>query len=98
MEASRGDRARAEAAFESALAALEPLTRPFDLALAQLAFGRFLRRDKPGRAGADHLAAAGETLSALGARPALEQAERDLGASGLRPMARGTDAAEHLTP
>ena len=68
---------------------LGPLERPFDRAHVQLAHGQFLgvsRRRRPPRACSP---TAAETFAALGARPALERAERELVASGLRPSRGG---------
>ncbi len=97
LEAARGERASAEAAFTQAV---DTLTRgrPYDLALARLALGQFMRRDGRRRAAAGHLTAAVEAFAALGACPAQERAERELGASGLRPGARGPGGDERLTP
>jgi DNA-binding CsgD family transcriptional regulator len=98
LQAARGDREAAGAAFARALEHIEPLTRPFDHALVQLANGQFLRRDGRRRAAVTQLTTAAEVFSALGARPALERAERELVASGLRPARRGGEAAGQLTP
>ena len=96
LRAARGDRPGADSAFAQALEQLEPLERPYDRALVQLAHGQFLRRDGRRRSAATLLTAAAETFAALGAQPALERAERELDARGLRPS-RDRGAAE-LTP
>ena len=93
VEAARGDRDGAAAAFERAAEHVE--ARPYDRAHVHLAHGQFLRREGRRRSAADLLTAAAATFSALGARPALERTERELVASGLRPSREG---AGHLTP
>lgn len=94
---ARGDREAADAAFADALALLGPLERPFDRALIQLAAGQVLRRDGRRRSASAHLTAAAEGFAALGAAPALERAERELLATGLRPARRESGTTE-LTP
>ena len=85
MEAARGDRDGAAAAFERALEHVEPLDGRTTARTSQLAHGQFLRREGRRRSAADLLTAAADTFAALGARPALERTERELG--GLRPAA-----------
>jgi DNA-binding CsgD family transcriptional regulator len=96
LEAARNHREAADAAFARAVEQLEPLGRPYDLALARLAMGQFLRREGRRRSAASQLTAAAATFAALGARPALERAERELAGSGLRPSRSA--GPERLTP
>ena len=56
---------------------------PFELALVRAGYGAFLRRQGRRGAAAEHLAAAAEGFARLGARPFLEQCERELTASGV---------------
>ena len=89
LDAARGERDAAAAAFARALDVLGPLERPFDRAHVQLAHGQFLRREGRRRSAAGLLTDAAETFAALGARPALDRTERELVASGLRPSRDG---------
>ena len=82
VEAARANKDAATAAFERALELIGPLGMPYERALIELAHGQFLRRAGRRRAAARQLTAARDTLAALGARPALERAERELGACG----------------
>ena len=75
-----------------------PLGMPYERALIELADGQFLRRAGRRRAAALQLTAARDTFAALGARPALERAERELGACGLKPLRRSAREQPGLTP
>jgi ATP/maltotriose-dependent transcriptional regulator MalT len=85
LEAARGDADRAEAAFARALEHVEPLGRPYERALTQLATGQFLRRTRRRRRAVALLNEAAETFAALRAKPAAERCARELRASGLQP-------------
>ena len=97
-DAALGRRESAAAAFERALAHIEPLGMPYDRALIEFAHGQFLRRNGRRRAAADQLSRARDTFAALEARPALERCERELEACGLKPSKRGTNEPPELTP
>ena len=98
LEAARGHALEAERAFLHALEALEGRDRPFVLAQAQLAYGRFLRRERRRRDAATLLTAAAGGFEALGARRLFESAQRELVASGLKPTRRGEHEVVRLTP
>jgi ATP/maltotriose-dependent transcriptional regulator MalT len=97
LEAARGDREAAGAAFEAALGYLEGLTMPFEAALAEDAYGRFLRRIGERRQGAAHLQTAREVYVRLDCHPSLERCDRELAACGLRGHRAGIRRLE-LTP
>ncbi len=97
LEAARGEHEAAEQAFATALAQAETLPLPYELALAQLDRGRWLRRQGQRREGAALLELARACFAALGAAPAREQAERELAASGLTPARRGDPDRSALT-
>ena len=98
LEAACGASAAAEHAFERGLELLHPLRRPYERAQLQTAFGQFLRREGRRRAAAGLLSGATETLTALRAMPALDLAERELAACGLKPAQRLRRAEAALTP
>jgi len=98
LEAALGNVKAAELAFEHALDALQRKDRPFVLAHAQLAYGRFLRRERRRRAAATLLTAAAEGFEVLDARRPFEAAQRELEASGLKPARRGESDERRLTP
>ncbi|MDW5596920.1 AAA family ATPase [Conexibacter stalactiti] len=97
LEAARGRRAAAERAFARALDDASALEQPFELALAQLAHGQFLRRQGQRLQAVALLEQARDGLAALGAMPALEQCERELAASGLEPARRAAMDRSALT-
>jgi hypothetical protein len=98
LAAARGDAVAAEQSFEAALAHAGRVNAPFDRALAQFAYGRFLRRDgKRARAG-EQLYAAREEFARLGARPDLARSEHELAACGLSTGPRRRRDAARLTP
>jgi DNA-binding CsgD family transcriptional regulator len=82
LQAARGQRAAAEAAFRAGLAYARGLQRPFSIARLELACGCFFRRAGRRAAAVDQLENAHRRLLALGARPWLEQCERELAACG----------------
>lgn len=92
------DDARARGAFDSGISLLDAVNAPFERALLEEAYGRFLRRRGERRAATRLLEAALESFAALGARPFLERVERELTACGLRPRPRERSAAVQLTP
>src|SRR4051794_15098042 len=96
--AARGDLTPAQAALRQAVELLESRGRPYDLALAQLALGQLLRREGRRRPAAELLANAAAAFSALRARPALERAQRELEASGVRATVSGGGSSGPLTP
>jgi DNA-binding CsgD family transcriptional regulator len=98
LAAARGAADDAHRAFERGLELLDPLRRPYDRAQLQVAYGQFLRREGRRRAAASLLGSAAETLTALRAAPALEHAERELVACGLKPGRRLRRAEAALTP
>ena len=98
VEAAYGAQGRGGGRFERALELIGPLGMPYERALIELAHGQFLRRAGRRRAAAAQLSAARDTLAALGARPALERAERELGACGLKPLRRSAREQPGLTP
>jgi DNA-binding CsgD family transcriptional regulator/tetratricopeptide (TPR) repeat protein len=83
LEAARGDREAAGTAFEAALEYLEGVAMPFERALAEDAYGRFLRRAGERRQAATHLQAARATYVGLDCHPFLEYCDRELAACGL---------------
>jgi ATP/maltotriose-dependent transcriptional regulator MalT len=88
--------ADAEELFETALRA--DLTRwPFARARVQLAYGRWLRRQRRAVDSRGHLRAARETFDALGIIPWAERARRELRASGETSRSRVPDARDQLT-
>lgn len=98
LEAARGDASRARAAFEAGLAHCCDLPTPFDRALVELAYGRFLRRAGERRAAADHLAEAHAAFDHLGADPFLRRCGAELAGCGLSPRRRTPSAQLCLTP
>jgi len=98
IEAALGHREEAAAAFERAVAHIEPLGMPYERALILLAHGQFLRRNGRRRAASEQLTQAREVFAALEARPALERCDRELVACGLKPSRRNHDDPPDLTP
>ena len=98
LAAARSDDAEAERCFEAALGHAGRVNAPFEQALLQFAYGKFLRRaGKRARAGTQ-LYAARDTFSRLGARPDLERCEQELAACGLATGPRRQRDAARLTP
>jgi DNA-binding CsgD family transcriptional regulator len=82
--------------FEEALA--PDLTRwPFQRARVQLAYGRWMRRQRHVAESRAVLRAARDTFDALGCAPWGEQARRELRASGERSQRRVPEARDQLT-
>jgi DNA-binding NarL/FixJ family response regulator len=74
------------------------LPAPFELALVEDAYGRYLRRAGERRAAAELLGRARDTYVRLGARPFLEPIERELQGCGLTPTRRRSPDPTRLTP
>lgn len=98
LEAARGRHAEAEAAFLYGLGQIEQVSMPFDRALLELAYGRFLRRAGQRRAAVTHLRLAQECFVSLGARPYVDHCDRELAACGLAPTKRRSRDRTRLTP
>ena len=98
LNAARGNRPAAQAAFEASLVFLEGLRMPFELALADDAYGRFLRRTGKRRRAAGHLQAALDTYHRLGSRPFSTRCARELAACGLPGTRRDQSKQTDLTP
>lgn len=98
IASSRRDDVAALAAFEDATALAAQVPAPFERALVDDAYGRFLRREGRRRSAAERLAAAHDTFSALGARPFASRTEIELAGCGLRPRGRAAGPQGRLTP
>jgi DNA-binding CsgD family transcriptional regulator len=98
LEAARGRADVADAAFRLALERGEAVGMPYELALSQLAYGQFLRRRGQRRAAASQLGRARECFVELAAVPALARCDRELAASGLKPVKRTARDPFRLTP
>ena len=97
LESPRGRRADAEEAFTHACAHAEGLDQPFEQALLEDAYGRFLRRNGRRRLAAARLGAARAAFDRLGARPFLDRCDQELAACGLAPRSRADHYALRLT-
>lgn len=99
LQAARGDEAGADASFRAALEHAGHVAGPFDRALVDDGYGRFLRRHGERRAAAAHLQAALDTFTTLGAEPFTVRCRRELLACGAtRVAAASTSPGTHLTP
>lgn len=99
LEAARGNADEARASFESGLRQCEYVAAPFERALLELAYGRFLRRAGERRMAASQLGEAHRAFSRLGANPFVDRCQGELAACGLSPRARSTkEPAPGLTP
>jgi DNA-binding NarL/FixJ family response regulator len=98
LEAVRGHPQHAEAAFQAGLAHVTKLPIPFDRALLEAAYGRFLRRTGRRSAALTHLQAARARFADLGARPYLERCDRELAACGHTAAKRAVGPRATLTP
>jgi DNA-binding CsgD family transcriptional regulator len=87
LYASRGEVARASAAFDRSVALLEQAAMPFEASLSQLYWGEHVRRTGRRREADAHLRAAAEGFDALGAHPYAHRARREQAAGG-RPSRR----------
>ena len=95
---SRRNDSAAVDAFEEAseLAALVPA--PFERALIDDAYGRFLRRAGQRKSAAARLGAAHNTFRALGADPFVRRTEAEIAGCGLRSKSQATGVQSILTP
>jgi DNA-binding CsgD family transcriptional regulator len=98
LEFARHDAESATTSLREAHATVEALAMPYEQALIELSLGQVLRRSGERRAAATTLLAAHRRLSELGAQPALQRCETELGACGLAPAARKTRDYTTLTP
>jgi DNA-binding CsgD family transcriptional regulator len=98
LEAARGHPEHAEAAFQAGLAQVKDLSMPFDRALLEAAYGRFLRRTGRRLPALAHLEAARAGFVDLAARPYLERCDRELAACGRKPTKRTVGPRATLTP
>ena len=83
---------------EAALADPADAVGPYPRARLELVAGRLWRRRGERRRAATVLRAAAERFAALGARPWLEQTEREIAALGLRPVRSELRRGSGLTP
>jgi DNA-binding CsgD family transcriptional regulator len=98
LEAVRGHPEHAEAAFQAALTYASDLPMPFDRALLEAAYGRFLRRTGRRSAALAYLEAARTRFADLGAGPYLERCDRELAVCGRTPAKRTVGPRATLTP
>jgi DNA-binding CsgD family transcriptional regulator len=98
LQAARGDAAGAEASFRAGLEHVKRIAAPFDRALIDDGYGRFLRRSGERRAGAGHLQAALDTFVELGADPFADRCRRELLACGVTRIGARTPRGAALTP
>jgi ATP/maltotriose-dependent transcriptional regulator MalT len=85
LEGARGEPKAAADAFTGGLAVLEGITLPFEQALLEAAYGRFLRRTEQRRAAIAALRAARDRFALLDARPYLVFCDAELASCGLHP-------------
>jgi DNA-binding CsgD family transcriptional regulator len=97
LATARREHEPARTAFEEALALGEGTATALETALAEMAYGRFLRRRGERRAAVDRLHGARERLSALGATPYVERCDAELFACGAEPQP-GRPPGPSLTP
>jgi DNA-binding CsgD family transcriptional regulator len=97
LQAARGDATGAEAAFRAALDAVDRIAAPFDRALVEDGYGRFLRRAGRRREAAARLQAALDGFVALGADPFSDRCRLELRACG-STRAATSDGGSRLTP
>jgi DNA-binding CsgD family transcriptional regulator len=88
VEAAAGRSARAEEAFQRAVAAAQEAAFPFERARVELAAGQFLRRAGQRSRAVGLLRSAHDTFAGLGAAPWSDRCATELAGSGLRPTAR----------
>ena len=100
LHAARKENDEAQAAFDRGIEHAQAVPVPFDRALLELAYGRFLRRAGRRNAAVAMLDAARERFASLGATPYAERCAGELSASGIR-CARSPESGSHgigLTP
>ena len=98
LEGARGRDGDAHAAFQAGLVHAAQVEMPFERALLEDAYGRFLRRAGERRQARERLGGAYEVYLRLGARPFVERVERELAACGLSPARRSPARHLELTP
>jgi DNA-binding CsgD family transcriptional regulator len=99
LDAALGHADDAEVSFVSSLAILDEMTLPFERALTELDYGRFLVREGFTRAAVWQLESAREGFGELEARPFVAECLRALAQCGLAdPNAGGQAARWRLTP
>jgi DNA-binding CsgD family transcriptional regulator len=100
LHAARKENDEAQAAFDRGIEHAQAVSVPFDRALLELAYGRFLRRAGRRNAAVAMLDAARERFASLGATPYAERCAGELSASGIR-FARSPESGSRgigLTP
>lgn len=98
IAAARGDDKVAGQHFGSARGRFADLSMPFEAAMTDEAYGRYLRRNGERRAAASYLQAALEVYGRLGARALIGGCETELAGCGLTPRRRDGDQSPELTP
>jgi DNA-binding CsgD family transcriptional regulator len=99
LDAALGHADDAEVSFVSSLALLDDMTLPFERALTELEYGRFLLREGYNRAAVWQLEAARDGFAELEARPFVAECVRGLAQCGLAdPTVGGHAARWRLTP
>jgi DNA-binding CsgD family transcriptional regulator len=98
IAAAEGDHDVATKSFEAARTQFANLGMPFESAMSEDAYGRFLRRTGQRRAAGAHLEAALEVYTRLGARPLIAPCEAELAGCGLTPRRRRDVGPPQLTP
>jgi DNA-binding CsgD family transcriptional regulator/tetratricopeptide (TPR) repeat protein len=98
LEAAHGRADDAEVAFVSSLAVLDDVHLPFERALTELEYGRFLMREGFNRAAVWQLEAARERFTDLDARPFLTECIAALVRCGRAASTDGGHARWRLTP
>ena len=98
LEAAHGHPERADAAFRDGLKCASDLPLPFERALLETAYGRYLGRAGRRDEAVAHLQAARTRFAQLDARPFLERCDRELTAYGLMVPKRTPDPRTSLTP
>jgi ATP/maltotriose-dependent transcriptional regulator MalT len=96
LAAARRDATAARVAFDEALRVGDGAVDALEAAVAQAAYGRFLRRRGERRAAVQRLSRAQELFTALGALPFLARCTRELAACGVTPETPADRT--HLTP
>jgi DNA-binding CsgD family transcriptional regulator len=99
LDAALGHADDAEVSFVSSLAILDEMTLPFERALTELEYGRFLLREGYHRAAVWQLEAGRDGFVGLEARPFVAECNRALAQCGLADASLGGHAARwRLTP
>jgi DNA-binding CsgD family transcriptional regulator len=98
LDAALGRADDAEVSFVASLATLDDVSLPFERALTELEYGRFLLREGFNRAAVWQLDAARERFADLDARPFVTECVTALVRCGMAPSAEGGHARWRLTP